>query len=223
MAKVLLEKQKAHQVYKKDGERVPGATTVLNLYDGGKSRLLIGWAVREVQAGNDPTKVTQAACDIGTVAHFLVECNLNGDEPDLHEFAPYEIERAEKAYRAYKEWEDQFKSFEVVKTEIQLVSKAYWYGGTLDLVARINDKLHYIDFKTSKGVYPTHKMQASSYCQLWDEHYPGDPIEKIIILKISKEDAEFTPTVVTDKEKEIGWKMFLSCHDLYWWKKEVGW
>lgn len=217
-----LEKVASHQIYrKKNDKRVPGATTVINASCGWGTQYLIRWAAEEAKEGRDPTKVRDKAADIGTIAHFMVEGHLVKFKPDLSDYPETEIVKANLAYEAYLEWEDQFKDFEFIESEIQLASEEHDYGGTLDLVAKINGKKTYIDFKTSKYVYAQHKLQSVAYVKLYNEHHPDDPIVQIYILKISKEDGSFEDTKVPNNIWEDCWEMFLDFEDLYWRKKKL--
>jgi len=52
-------------------------------------------------------------------------------------------------------------------------------AGTVDLICRINDETWLIDFKTSKSVFLTHKIQVSAYKRMYK-----DKIDKIGILQL---------------------------------------
>ena len=72
---VKLQKLRSHQKYLlKDGTQVPGASTIAKLGDDGSS--LIHWAWDLGNRGIDYRKARDQAADIGTIAHFLIECFL---------------------------------------------------------------------------------------------------------------------------------------------------
>src|SRR5262245_37874576 len=60
----------------KSGKRVPGVTTVTGLLDDDKSGRLIGWAIKEMEAGRNPRERKDKAADVGTAAHALIEAVL---------------------------------------------------------------------------------------------------------------------------------------------------
>jgi len=70
----MLQKKKAHQIYKlKDGTVVKGVTTILeNL--GWNKQVLIAWSRKTALAGIDPTKVKEEAADI-LCQSFTPPCN----------------------------------------------------------------------------------------------------------------------------------------------------
>ena len=170
--KVKLDRTKAHQkYYLPDGTRVDGVTTIINRNLGWNKNTLMSWARREALAGNDPDKVRDKAADIGTVAHFMIECYVKGDEPDLEEYSPAVIDKAENCFIAFLDWA---KANDVVylDSERQLVSEVYKYGGTRDLYAMINGEQAIVDFKTGSGVYPEYWIQMAALIGL---QYENDP------------------------------------------------
>ena len=51
-----------------------------------------------------------------------------------------------------------------------IVASKRGYAGTIDYVCRINGKPYIIDFKTSKGIYESHKLQIIAYRQAFYEN-----------------------------------------------------
>jgi len=182
---VTLEDIEAHQRYLlADGTEVPGSTTVINNLD--KSAPLMYWAWDCGKKGLDYRKVKDKAANIGKIAHFLCECHLNNWEPDLRNYSKDDISRATVSYGKFLEYKYR-EDFEHVKSEFQLVSETYKYGGTLDWVARDrNGDLVLIDLKTSKGIYDPYLYQVASYENLWNEHI-SQKIKRRIIVRIGKE------------------------------------
>jgi len=207
-------KTKSHQKYKLlDGTIVPSVTTVLQNLGWNKNQL-ISWARREAQAGNDPDKVRDKAADIGTLAHYLIECSLKNELADVTDYAPSHLELATKAFEAYKQW-SQDRNIELVGSELQLVSEQFKFGGTIDLLCKYDGQLSLIDFKTSKDVYADHKIQVSAYKKLLEEN--GHKIERVFILKISKEDGSYAHHEIPETTLEKGWETFnllLNLHNL---------
>jgi hypothetical protein len=213
MEKVKLEKTKSHQTYKtKDGVKVPGVTTVLGIIN---KPALLAWAWQCGVDGIDFRKSKDKAADIGTIAHFLIECHLKGQEADTSDFSPADVSKAENAVIKFMSWWDAGK-FKVVASEAQLVSENYRYGGTLDIVAKDSQGItSLIDLKTGKGIYNEMWHQVNgAYRQLWDELHPDDEVERVIICRIGKEevgDFETQERIVAGRDFEI----FKAALDLY--------
>jgi hypothetical protein len=183
---VKLEKDRIHQQYiLKNGQEVVGATTALSIV---AKPALIGWAWKLGKAGKDYRRVKGTAADIGTLAHFLCECYLKGDEPDTSEFSPNDLSKAEIAKDKFVKWWTD-SGFELVASEAQMVSEAHGFGGTIDIVAK--DKqgvLHLCDLKTSGGVWEEYWAQVAAYRELWNEDFNRPQITgETYIVRIGKE------------------------------------
>lgn len=226
--KVKFEKTRAHQRYKlKDGTVVPGATTVLNVMDKGEA--LLNWAYECGLRNEDFRKARDQAADIGTLAHFLCECHLNGTEADLSEFSPSDRDKAENSFLKFLEWWDSQKMQKLACTdqhgkqnvnEVELVSEKWKFGGTIDLPCRDRDgKKVLADFKTSKAIYPKSMFsQLAAYNQLYAETEEGkkDPFVRWIIVRIGKKEAgDFEVREVTKPQLDAHWKVFEACLALH--------
>jgi hypothetical protein len=183
---VRLEKTRAHQKYPlKNGTDVPGASTIAKI--GEDTSGLIHWAWKLGMEGQDYRKVRDKAADIGTVAHFMIECFLHNHEPDLAEFSSADIEKANIAFGNFRKWWDE-EGFTVIEPEVQLVSEDYLFGGTIDAPSRDRDgKIVLLDWKTSKAIVGAHKVQLAGYEQLWNENRPDMKIQRRGIVRIGKE------------------------------------
>ena len=95
-------KTRAHQRYKlENGTIVPGVTTIIGSHLGWNKNALIAWARKEALAGNDPNKVRDHAADIGTCAHYLIECYFKNTEPDMSEYSALVADKAENCFIAF--------------------------------------------------------------------------------------------------------------------------
>lgn len=218
-------KFKAHQRYtNKAGKIVPGATTVINLYGDNKGALM-GWMRKECLAGRDPYKVRDSAADIGTVAHALVEEHVHkalGDDNfkalERLEYSPLTMETAEKAFNAFLHWEEN-ANIEYIGAELQLASDEFRYGGTIDIVAKLNGELTIIDLKTSKAVYDDHKIQIGAYRNLYAENKGEMP--KAFILQLSKKDGLPYPHPISDTIADNAFEMFKHLLGLYYLRDHI--
>lgn len=222
---------KEHQKYVHPitNKPVPGVTTFINSSLGWNKNALMGWAVKEVRAGNNPFAKRDKAGSIGTLAHNLIEEYYGETFPQVEprpvnrdEFPPEDLEVALNAYEAYRKWQDLY-TFEIIKSELQLVHPEMFYGGTVDLLAKLNGERYFIDFKTSNGIYNDHIIQLSAYRQMIIDLSPIEEWETApsVILHLSKKDGRFTAYEFTPEQMEKPWEVFKHCYELYYLKKEM--
>lgn len=211
---VKLEKLRSHQKYiLKDGTQVPGASTIAKIGDDGSS--LIHWAWDLGNRGIDYRKMRDQAADIGTIAHFLIECFLHNHEADLSEFSAADIEKANIAYGNFRQWWDA-EGLTILEPEVQLVSEKWHFGGTIDAPSRDKEgRIVLLDWKTSKGIWPAHKFQLAAYEQLWNECRPDMPVQRRGIVRIGKASADdFEVAWMFSSASE--WRVFQKRLELYY-------
>jgi hypothetical protein len=214
MNKVKLERNAPHQTYHlSDGTKVPGGSTICKIGDDASA--LLHWAWKLGTEGKDYRKERDKAADIGTIAHFLIECFLNNQVADLSDYGQEDIDKALMCYNKFVDWWDE-QSLEKVATEIQLVNEFYRYGGTIDLIARTQKGEHILlDFKTSKKISESYWRQCAGYAQLWNSNNPANPIKNHAIVRIGKqEEGDFE--VVWKDNLSNEWYVFQKQVDLYW-------
>jgi len=214
MQSVKLDRHKEHQKYfLSDGTQVPGGSTISKI--GDDAGALIHWAWKLGCEGKNYRDVSKEACDIGTLAHFYIECFLNNQVADLSDYTQEERDKALVCYHKFLEWWET-QDLQVVATEIQLVNEAYRYGGTIDLIARRKlGNAVLLDFKTSKKISDSYWRQAAGYAALWEASNPNDRITNHAIVRIGKEDEnDFEIVWKDDLSKE--WVVFQKQVDLYW-------
>jgi hypothetical protein len=214
MNKVKLERNAPHQTYHlSDGTKVPGGSTICKIGDDASA--LLHWTWKLGTEGKDYRKERDKAADIGTIAHFLIECFLNNQVADLSDYGQEDIDKALMCYNKFVDWWDE-QSLEKVATETQLVNEFYRYGGTIDLIARTQKGEHILlDFKTSKKISESYWRQCAGYAQLWNSNNPANPIKNHAIVRIGKqEEGDFE--VVWKDNLSNEWYVFQKQVDLYW-------
>jgi len=217
MEKVKLERHKEHQKYLlSDGTQVPGGSTISKLGDSVEG--LIYWAWDLGRQGKDYRKVSKEACDVGTLAHFMIEAYLNSFVCDLSDYEQELIDKALVSYAKFTDWWET-QDLPWVATEIQLVHNAARYGGTIDLVAKNSKGDHVLlDFKTSKKISESYWRQVAGYASLWDENHEHKAdlrIKDHAIVRIGKEEeGDFEVVWKSDLLKE--WIVFQKQVELYW-------
>jgi len=178
-------------IYKnKAGERIPGVTTVIGSNLGWSKGGLMHWAWEEGINGRDYRETRDTAASIGTIAHKMVEYEIKGKKFDWPSMGQQmganeeQIEQAQNAFNEFVNWRELVK-FKLMKSEHLLISDQFNYGGQIDIAA-VQGKTALIDIKTSNEIYPDHKIQLSAYDYLWNENYPGDPVNAWYILRLGK-------------------------------------
>lgn len=199
------------------GQRLSGVTTIIGNNLAWNKQALLYWAWQEGIEGRNFRDTSQKAADIGTIAHAMVEADLKDKDFDSSKYEQNMIDKAGTAYGAWLEWKE-LVSFELLESEKSLVSEEYQYGGTIDIAA-IKGVTSIVDLKTSKAVYPDHKIQVAAYGKVWDENFPDDPIQAYYILQLGKEDGSFHYHYWPNLDKP--WEVFLSLLKIHNLKKEV--
>lgn len=180
-----LERYKEHQKYfLKDGTQVPGASTIANI--GADKEGIIYWAWDCGRKGINYRDKKQQAADIGTIAHFMIECEIQGFKPDLGDFSQNDIDAARVPYESAMDWWNA-QGLIPIAAELQLVSEHYGYGGTLDMPCRNrHSELVLLDWKTSKKIYPEQISQVSGYENLLEEHF-HERVSQRAIVRVGKD------------------------------------
>lgn len=195
-----------------DGTRVPGTTTITGRFkDSGG---LIHWAWQCGIDGEDYRRKRDAAADVGTLGHDMIEASIYGEtyNPPPHT----EAEKLDKATTALEAFERWARSVDMVigVTELPMVSEEHRFGGTLDAVGHVDGDLVLIDWKTSKAVYHDYLAQLGAYSILWRETR-GEQFAGAHLLRIGKAHGEFAhhswPRAVLD----LGEETFLTQRRLY--------
>lgn len=168
--------------YKTPFGDVPSVTSILKIYDGGKSGALIGWGCKLMAeylttlankgdlvipkkdleetlrvAKSQHRKAKEEAGDIGTQVHNCIEVYLKGQNVDGL-LAGNKL--LENPFNAFLTWHKK-EGFEFIASEQQVCTKRY--AGTLDGLARKNGELWLIDFKSSNRIDQTYLWQVAAY------------------------------------------------------------
>lgn len=208
---------RAHIRYKtSDGKVVPGATTITGLLN---KPYLVKWANDLGLEGIDSSTYTDEAAKVGTLAHAMVQADLQGTEIDRAQYSPIQIDLAENAVLSWFEWK-KHHSIEPIFCEVPFVSDLARYGGTVDCYCRLDGRPTLLDFKTGKAIYPEYFVQLAAYAELLRE--AGHPVEECRILRIGRDETEgFEERSVADARK---WsEIFYHLLQVYYLKKDVGW
>ena len=198
----------AHTIYKtKSGEVVPSVTTVISKNLGWNKDHLIGWAKKLAKQGKDSKEVVQEAADIGTLTHKLIETKIKNEDIDLSQYPRGNLILARNGLKGFIRWEEEWKPQEYIHNEVSLVSETYKYGGTIDIVAKKDDKLHILDCKTTNHLHPEMMIQLAAYKKMYEEVF-NTVIESCSIIKLEKNTPSYTLYPITNEQLELGWNIF---------------
>lgn len=153
-------------------------------------------------------KVTKAAQTFGTKLHAAA--NLVAQDLDAA------VEREMRPYAAaVRSWFDGFV-LEPLATEMELVSPARKFGGTLDLYCQLKDGAYaVVDFKTTSQLTREHGLQTCAYAVLLRDH--GYTVNKRIVVRVKREEpGSFYARVYRDHKEDFeAWE---ACLTLWWWR-----
>jgi hypothetical protein len=156
-------------VIEEDGskERVPSVSTVNGCMH---PRGLFHWHHANGLAGRMFGDGGTPALEVGTLVHRMVDSYIHGEPTRA---VPEELsEMVASSFGAFKRWWTS-QGFEVIATEVPLVSKVHRFGGTPDAILRDSEgRLCLGDWKSSKALYPEYLRQIASYGLLWNEAAP---------------------------------------------------
>src|SRR5882672_9167978 len=183
-----------------DGVFYPSVTTILAVKS---APWLDAWKAKWGILAERKTKIASA---IGSEFHRCVEQWLNTGSyivmPSSVEIRtatttgymvlPSTVTRVEGMMDSWVRWARSVNG-EISHTEMQVVSKAYTYSGTLDAVGMLNGKPMLFDWKTSSRIYDDMKLQLAAYAQAYKEQ-TGREAKLGIIVCVSKDKPDYRLT-----------------------------
>lgn len=181
--------------YLYDDHPIPRVNDILDIIS---NPYLMEWANKVGQYQHKSHTVYQdEALAIGTYVHdFIHNYIMYGTLPDFSIILDSNIRKKTKnAFQAFLRWWEIISSqeIEILMAEKSLICK--YFGGTLDLLIKINGKVYLVDFKTSKVPSYKHFIQLSAYRYLLEETEGIIVDGGCIILMLDKATSDF---------KEIG-------------------
>lgn len=173
---------------------VPSVTTVISKNLAWNRDNLMRWAWSQGKKGFDFRETVKKAADAGTLAHYLVDCDLTGVTPDRTKFDGLDqkiISQAQRAFDNFLKWKIAH-DVKIYKAEQKYVSEKYQYGGCPDGVGSTIYGKAVLDYKTSKGVYNEYKIQVfGGYGLLVEECEPQFKISGFDIIRFDKHSCAF--------------------------------
>jgi hypothetical protein len=159
----------------------------------------------------DSEDESKRAANYGTIIHNLIARMLLKDQINLNEYE----EKIQITMEAIKEC---LSNMDVIfAIERTFVSEELGYGGTIDCIGRMDDKILVIDFKTQKTEinrkykkYPEWLYQLAAYVGLIDieQIKNNTTVEYVNIVISSTEPGRIDFHRWSDEEINYGWEVF---------------
>ena len=165
----------AHQQYKLDGVVYPSVTEILSVV---AKPGLVTWANNIGLEGKSTKDESQRIAGIGTEVHARIEQYF---KEGIFEGATADVL---PSLQLFNNWLQKHK-IEPILIEEPLISPKLGYAGTIDLLAKVDDKLTLIDFKTSNRIYKDYFAQLCAYKRLLSER--DFVIESMCIVRLGKD------------------------------------
>lgn len=194
------------------GETVPRTSEIIKFIQDNEG--IINWAnslgFKRINYKEELSKMA----DIGTYAHEMINNYINNFSNEVKELPLYLKSKGENALSGFIQWWNDItpnNKVEIVKSEYKMCGERY--GGTLDLLVKINDELYLVDFKTSSTVKLTHFIQLVAYRELLKEVDDIDNIKGLIVVKSSRTKYNYYEEKIIDINKN---KLFIdNCIKLF--------
>lgn len=206
-------RSKAHtKYYLRSGQLVKGVTTITRVEGGDKIYILNKWANKLGLEDVSYDAYMANVGNLGTLAHYLVECEITGKKPNLKDYTENEVKEAQIPLNKFKLWRDNQKSFKPIFVEKSMVSEKNKFGGTIDIYCELNGKKALVDIKTSNACREDHKVQLAAYKKLLIEN--GYEVEDVKVLRIGRKKGDGFE-VLDVPNLDIRWKKFLHLLEIY--------
>lgn len=170
-------------------------------------------------------KVARKATDIGGEAHELIEWNLKRELGQEAGAEPRVSPAAATAFSAFQTWWAG-SGLKPVRVEQMVFHPGALYAGTLDLLAKANDELIIVDFKTSKAIYEEYLLQVGGAYGPAVNAMGHGPITRGLIVRFPKGEAEPAFNPGRDIQEVTGFdrlhQVFRHAQALWEWKNAAG-
>ena len=172
-----------------NNNRVPRVTKIINrcIHNDG----LMYWANNLGFKRLKYNQVLNDAANIGTECHNNID-NFLSDTP-LNKMILPEVKNA---YDSFLKWYNDINTYanvEVLMHETSLVCKHF--GGTLDGLYKINNKIYIIDYKTSNHITFNYFLQLAAYIFMLESQH-NMHIDGAIIVQLSKNEISYNEYVL---------------------------
>lgn len=165
---------------------VPSITWIGNYYPKGKEYTM--WVAKN--GWDEAEEIKREAGDRGTIVHHAIEKLMAEGELRMDALIKdregVEREMTPDEYYCvitFSQWWEEAGRPKAVHVEKTVRSRMYNFAGTLDYIFLMPDGTNYLlDIKTSKNVWPSHKLQVNALYYACDEN--NIAVDKIGILQV---------------------------------------
>ena len=105
---------------------------------------------------------------------------------------------ARAACETFLEWMARH-NVTIIEAERRILSKHYWYAGTVDIIAWVDGELSVLDIKTSSRISYSMHMQTAAYTQAYEEE-TGKIVQRRGIIRLPKDGEPFEYRESADAE-----------------------
>ena len=172
---------KSSTYHNSEGQKVPRVTEILSAMI--HSDALMYWANSLGFKGMKYKTALNNAANIGTAAHNAIE-NFLVDKLKTTDNIPF---------LGFMMWYDivtQEKGIPIQVIYIEHSLSCQWFGGTLDGLLKIGNKIYLIDFKTSNYVTYKYFLQLAAYRYML-RVLEGINVDGVIVLQLDKDEPGF--------------------------------
>jgi len=199
--KIIIPDEHWYQSAKSD-KWLPSVTTLLEAYPKGSAYVM--WLKN---VGMNASQILKEAGEIGSNVHNAIDQFVKSGELN------YLGENYKELFK-WEEWELICKAMEfftiykpeVIVHEFSFASDELGYGGTIDMVCKINNEVWLIDYKSGNSVYESHFLQMAAYKKAWELLNPTVKIQNCGLLHLKSN----TRKEIKDSIQGKGWKMEIS-------------
>lgn len=172
---------KSSTYHNSEGQKVPRVTEILSTMI--HSDALMYWANSLGFKGMKYKTALNNAANIGTAAHNAIESFLIDKLESLNNIP----------FLGFMMWYNivtQEKGIPIQVIYIEHSLSCQWFGGTLDGLLRIGNKVYLIDFKTSNHVTYKYFLQLAAYRYML-RILEGINVDGVIVLQLDKDEPGF--------------------------------
>lgn len=170
------------------GRRVPRVTRVLSNM---QEEYLMQWANSLGWRRQSYTKTLELASDIGSETHNAIEYYLKTG--NRKEFTNLEAKQSFRNFLDY--WTKLCFTNEVQVLGLEETLIGPYYGGTCDMIVRINGKTYLYDFKTSNHIGHKYFSQLAAYREILEKNL-FIPIDGVCVLQLYKRKSGFSEYMI---------------------------
>lgn len=169
-----------HWYQSSDGQWLPSVTAILDVYPKGAAFTM--WLK---QVGMNASQVLKEAGEIGSNVHNAIDQYVTlGSVSFLNS-------QGNEAYK-WEEWELICKAMEfyniakpeIIVHEFSFASSDLGYGGTIDMICRINGEIWLIDYKSGNSIHESHYLQIAAYVKAWNKLNPQLEVKNAGLLHL---------------------------------------